>query len=202
MSNAYDLIVIGAGPAGQSAAELATFLGHSVLVVERSTPGGVVATTGGAPTKTLREIALDVAREFERDGHRLRLPGSDTLDVLRRRTLDVCRTLQATIARQLEARGIHHLQGAATLTPSRPVAVSGSDGERREVSARAIVLATGSRPLRAADVPFDDPDIYDSNEIFSMRRLPDDIVIVGGGPVGVEFTTIFSTLGVPVTLVD
>src|SRR5262249_22092378 len=58
--NAYDVVVIGAGPAGQSAAELASFLGHSALIVERRSPGGVVTTTGGAPTKTLREVALSL----------------------------------------------------------------------------------------------------------------------------------------------
>jgi NAD(P) transhydrogenase len=54
MTRSYDLVVIGAGPAGESAAELASFFGHSVVIVEKNKPGGVVTTTGGAPTKTLR----------------------------------------------------------------------------------------------------------------------------------------------------
>src|SRR5262249_26483117 len=60
----------------------------------------------------------------------------------------------------------------------------------------------GSRPMRFPGIAFDDPDIYDSDQIFTMRRLPGDIAIVGGGPVGVEFATIFTALGVLVTLVD
>src|SRR5262245_61290469 len=61
---------------------------------------------------------------------------------------------------------------------------------------------TGSKPMRFPGIPFDDPDIYDSDEIFKMRRTPEDIVIVGGGPVGVEFATILAALGVRVTLAD
>ncbi len=64
------------------------------------------------------------------------------------------------------------------------------------------MLATGSRPLRPASVPFDDPWVFDSEEIMEIRGRPRDILIVGGGPIGVEYATIFSALGVPVTILD
>ena len=195
MANSYDVVVIGAGPAGQSAAELAAFLGHSALIVERASAGGVVTTTGGAPTKTLREVALEIERSGRRDLEQL-------LPALRSRTINVCRTLQTDIAAQIGARGIDYVQGVAELLPNRRIAIDLPDGSRREIAARTIVLATGSKPMRPAGVPFDDPDIYDSNEIFAMQRMPNDIVIVGGGPVGVEFATIFAALGVQVTLLD
>ena len=188
----YDVIVIGAGPAGQSAAELAAFLGRSALIVERGSPGGVVTTTGGAPTKTLREVALSL--RADRRG--------DAIEVVRARALEVCATLQRGIARQIEARGIAYLQGTARLTPGRRVVVDLPDGSRRVIVAGAIVVATGSRPMRFDGVPFDDPDVYDSNEIFTMQRLPNTIVVAGAGPVGVEFATILDALGVEVTLVD
>jgi len=203
MADTYDLVVIGSGPAGQSSAELAAFLGHSVLVIEKGLPGGVVTTTGGAPTKTLREVALALAGDDRSTGVR-RAPMKlvDALDALREPTLSVCRSLQELVAHQIEGRGIRYVQGRARLTSNRTVTIATAAGERLDVEARHIVLATGSKPMRFAGIPFDDPDIYDSDEIFTMRRTPTDIVIVGGGPVGVEFATILAALGVRVTLAD
>jgi NAD(P) transhydrogenase len=63
-------------------------------------------------------------------------------------------------------------------------------------------VATGSRPTHYPRIPFDDPDVYDSDQIYSIRTVPKDIVIVGGGPVGVEFATAFTALGIPATLVS
>lgn len=201
-AEAYDLVVIGAGPAGQSAAELAAFLGHSALIVERASPGGVVTTTGGAPTKALREIALSLAADGGCRNGGAPIAFEDALPMVRARTLEACRSLQDAIARQIEARGIAYVQGIARLVSDRIVAIDLPDGGRREIAARAIVIATGSKPARFEGVPFDDPDVYDSNEIFTMRRMPNGIVVVGAGPVGVEFATIFTALNVPVTLVD
>jgi NAD(P) transhydrogenase len=72
----------------------------------------------------------------------------------------------------------------------------------RELAARTILIATGSRPTHSPGIPFDDPDIYDSDQIYTLRKAPKDIVIVGGGPVGVEFATVFTALGIPVTIVS
>jgi len=193
MTDLYDLVVIGSGPAGQSAAELAAFLGHSALIVEKGLPGGTVTTTGGAPTKTLREMALSL------DGSRSR---PDALEWLRARTLGVCRSLQSVTSDEIATRGIDYLQGRARLSAGRAVIVEPVDGPAREIGARAVVIATGSRPARFAGVAYDDPDIYDSDEIFTLQQLPPDIVVVGGGPVGVEFATVFTALDIPVTLID
>src|SRR5262245_53423526 len=102
-NDTFDVVVIGAGPAGQSAAELASFLGRSALIVERTSPGGVVTTTGGAPTKTLREAALSLEadRQHRSATGQAQIPLDDVLRTVRERTLDVCRTLQGVIGRQL-----------------------------------------------------------------------------------------------------
>lgn len=63
-------------------------------------------------------------------------------------------------------------------------------------------MATGSRPTHYAGVPFDDPDVYDSDQIYSLRRVPKDVVVVGGGPVGVEFATVLTVIGIPATRVS
>jgi NAD(P) transhydrogenase len=82
------------------------------------------------------------------------------------------------------------------------VRVTSPDGADHNIAARTILIATGSRPTHFDGIPFDDPDVYDSDQIYSIRTVPKEIVIVGGGPIGVEFATVFTALGIPATLVS
>lgn len=200
----YDLIVVGAGPAGQSAAELSAYFGRRALIVEQNRPGGVVTTTGGAPTKTLREAALYLTgfRQEEVYGVRAAVPLADALPIVAARIAHVRDHLQETVARQFAARDIAYVRGTARLGPGRTVLVATPDGETRELTAHTILIATGSRPTHFPGIPFDDPDVYDSDQIYSIKTAPNDAVIVGGGAIGVEFATVFTALGVPVTLVS
>jgi NAD(P) transhydrogenase len=204
MADTYDLVVIGAGPAGQSAAELASHFGRRVLIVEQHQPGGVVTTTGGAPTKTLREAALYLTgfRQEEVYGVRAAVPLEVALPIIAARVTGVRDRLQEVVAGQIAARGVAYLQGAARLGPDGAVLVTTPDGAGLELVARTILVATGSRPTHFPGIPFDDPDVYDSDQIYSIRAVPKEIVIVGGGPIGVEFATVFTALGIPVTLVS
>ena len=204
MDDVYDLVVIGAGPAGQVAAELAASFGRRVLIVERNKPGGVVTTTGGAPTKALREAALYLTgfRQEEVYGIRAAAPLDVVLPTIRTRVERVRDVLQGVVATRLAARGIAYLQGTARLGADHTVRVTSPDGVEHELAPRAVLVATGSRPTHYPGIPFDDPDVYDSDQIYSIRTVPKDIVIVGGGPVGVEFATVFTALGIPATLVS
>ncbi len=204
MDNSYDLVVIGAGPAGEVAAELAAAFGRTVLVVERSTPGGVVTTTGGAPTKALREAALYLTgyRQEEVYGVRAAAPLEAVMPTLQARIEQVRDQLQEAVAHRFVARGIAYLQGTARLNAARTVHVISPDGQAGEVTARTVLVATGSRPAHYPGIAYDDPDVYDSDEIYSLRTVPKDIVIVGGGPIGVEFATVFTALGIPATLIS
>ena len=200
----YDLVVIGAGPAGQVAAELAAAFGRRVLIVERNQPGGVVTTTGGAPTKALREAAVYLTgfRQQEVYGLQATAPLDQVMPIIGARVSQVRDVLQEVVARQLATRGIDYVQGTARLGPDRTVCVTSPGGADREIGARTILIATGSRPTHLAGIPFDDPDVYDSDQIYAIRRVPKHIVIVGGGPIGVEFATVFTALGIPATLVS
>ncbi|MPV90263.1 FAD-dependent oxidoreductase [Georgenia ruanii] len=204
MDKSYDLVVIGAGPAGEVAAELASAFGRAVLVVERSTPGGVVTTTGGAPTKALREAALYLTgyRQEEVYGVRAAAPLQAVMPTLGVRIEQVRDVLQDAVARRFVARGITYLQGVARIDTDRTVHITSPDGTAHAVASRAVVIATGSRPTHYSGIPFDDPDVYDSDEIWALPAAPTDIVIVGGGPIGVEFATVFTALGIPATLVN
>jgi NAD(P) transhydrogenase len=204
MGDSYDLVVIGAGPAGEVAAELAAAFGRKVLIVERNKPGGVVTTTGGAPTKALREAALYLTgyRQEEVYGVRAAAPLEVVMPTLRARVEHVRDVLQEAVEHRFVVRGIAYFQGVAQLDADRTVHITSPDGPEREVAARAVLVATGSRPTRYPGIPFDDPDVYDSDEIYSLRTVPNDIVILGGGPIGVEFATVFTALGIPATLIS
>ena len=109
--------------------------------------------------------------------------------------------LQDVVADRLTGRGINYLQGTARLGADRTVHITSPIGVERQVAARAILLATGSRPAHPPGVPFDDPDVYDSDRS-TRSDPPKDFVIVGGGAVGVEFVSAFTALGAAATLVS
>ena len=188
MDDSYDLVVIGAGPAGEVAVELAAAFGPTVLIVERNRPGGVVTTTGGAPTKALREAALHLTgyRQEEVYGVRAAAPLEAVMPTLRARIEHVRDVLQNAVAHRFVARGIAYLHGIAQLDADHTVHLTTPDGPAREVAAGAVLVATGSRPTHYPGIAFDDPDVYDSDEIYPLHTVPKDIVIVGGGSIGVE----------------
>jgi NAD(P) transhydrogenase len=202
MSNHYDMIVIGSGPAGENAAELASYFGYRAAIIERNKPGGTPTTRGGAPTKTLREAALALTGFYVQEvyGVELGAPPALALDKLTERTRQVCQSLQAATAHRIALMDVAYLHGTARLAPGGTVLLTKEDGAAVELSARVILIASGSQPLRPPTIPFDDPAVFDVDGIYGLRALPKSLFIVGGGPVGVEFATIFSALGAEVTL--
>jgi NAD(P) transhydrogenase len=204
MSNNYDMIVIGSGPAGESAAQLASYFGYRVAIIEQNKPGGTPTTRGGAPTKTLREAALALTGFYQQEvyGVELGVPPTVALDKVAERTRQVCQSLQAATMRRLALMEVAYLAGTARLAPGGKVLLTAGDGAVVELSARITLIATGSRPLRPPDIPFDDPGVFDVDGIYGLTALPESLCVVGGGPVGVEFATIFNALGSSVTLVQ
>ncbi|MFL6351379.1 MAG: FAD-dependent oxidoreductase [Bryobacteraceae bacterium] len=204
MTDAYDLIAIGAGPAGESATELASFFGHRSAIIEKNRPGGVVTTTGGAPTKTLREAALYFSGFGEGDVYGLRMstPPDIATDVIRKRTWSVCELLQKVTADNIAKHNVDYIQGTARLGPDGTVVVSGEDGTDRKLRAKAVLIATGSRPSCPNNISFDIPGVCNTDTILHRGRVPKDILIVGAGAVGVEFATICHALGAKVTLLE
>jgi NAD(P) transhydrogenase len=206
MGERYDLVVIGAGPAGEKGAAQAAYFGKRVAVVDRLPhAGGAPVASTGIPTKTLRETALYVTGFRNRDvyGLSLELDRSVVLERLMSRKGEVAATMARAVDENLRRHGIRFIQGDARLGPDRSVRVA-TDGDGRELTLQAdvVLIASGSRPYRPPAVPFDDPDVHDSEEILAIRRLPDSMVVVGGGPVACEYASIFTALGAEVTLVD
>jgi NAD(P) transhydrogenase len=204
MTDAYDFVAIGSGPAGESAAELAAFFGHRSAVIEKARPGGAVTTTGGVPTKTLREAALYFSGLCDGGiyGLRTAAPAEVAIDIIRKRTREVCALLQKATAENIARNHVDYIEGHASLLRDGAVMVAGSDGCGRKLRAKTILIATGSRPRRPKNISFDIPGVCDTDTILNRGRPPRDILIVGGGPVGVEFATICHALGARVAIAD
>ncbi len=201
----YDLVVIGSGPAGEKGATQAAYYGHRVAVVERRAgAGGSAIAVSGVPVKALRDAALYLSGWSRKEtfGVGLDLTPAEVMTRLSGHTQEVVSSMAAAVAANLERHGVDVVHGHARLGPDRTVTVTEPDGGVRVLRAGTVLLATGSRPHHPEGLPFDDPDVHDSESILAIAELPRRIVIVGGGPVGTEYASILAAVGVEVTLVD
>src|SRR5882757_8309632 len=108
----------------------------------------------------------------------------------------------AYLGRQLERNSIHLLHGRARFVSDRQLEVLSVDGRRRQLTAGAIFIATGSRPRTPPEIPVDHENILDSDSILSMLYLPGSLTVLGGGVIACEYASIFAHLGVKVTMID
>lgn len=199
----YDLLVIGSGPGGQKAAIQAAKLGKRVLVAERmEVVGGVATNTGTIPSKALREAVIALTRS----GEPLGVPGRPTASgITIKDLLDRChRIIEKEIdivRRHLSSNGVDLAQGAARFAGRNEVTVSGSRASA-SFTADRFVIAVGTVPARPASVPFDGVRVLTTDDLLDLRRLPRSLIVVGGGVIGTEYASMFSQLGVRVTLVE
>jgi NAD(P) transhydrogenase len=200
----YDLVVIGAGPAGEKAAAQAAYFGKRVLVIEReAAPGGAAVHTGTLPSKTLRETALYLSGHRARDlyGIAVELDPNATLPRLMSRKNAIADAEARAFVRNFEHHKIESLRGHGRFVDPHTVAVDLGSSERR-VRGEFFLIATGSRPHRPADMDFADDRIHDSDEILTITEVPVSLTVLGGGVIGCEYACMFAALGTEVTLVD
>lgn len=202
----FDLVVIGSGPAGYRAAVQAAKLKKTVAMVEM-TPnklGGAWIHTGTIPSKTLRESMEAI--------HQIRFhAGSKWVDRIIKdlstpkllgHAHKVSQYEEGIMRRYFERYKIEIIEGFGTLEDRWTVRVARPDGSVQLVKGKTILLSTGSRPRRPADVPFDGWRIVDADELLKLEALPKSIVIYGAGVIGCEYACIFSLLGVDTTIID
>ena len=200
----YDLIVIGAGPAGEKGAAQAAYFGRRVAIIEKAAVvGGACVNTGTVPSKTLRETALHMSgfRQREVYGVDYTLQEDVQMADLMHRKRTVIEREHATIEENIRRHNIARIHGAARLTSAHDVVISGPEGDST-ISAEVILIASGSSPLRPDHVPFDHQRICDSDSILEIGSIPKSLAVVGAGVIGCEYASIFASLGVPVTLID
>jgi NAD(P) transhydrogenase len=196
----FDLVVIGAGPAGEKAATQAAYFKKRVAIVERRAhPGGIAVSDAGIPTKTLRETAQYLTGFRHRDiyGVSLALDARLKLERLMSRIGEVQAIMTEAVRANITRMGIELIHGEARLGSNKTVIVGD-----RTLSAEVVLIASGSHPIHPPGIPFDDPGVDDSEGILKLGRLPKSLVVVGGGAVGCEYASIFTALGVEVTLVE
>ena len=200
----FDLIVIGSGPAGEKGAAQAAYFGKRVAVIERETHvGGAGINTGTVPSKTLRETALYFSGLRQRGLYGIDYSLKENLNIenFMYRKKNVVENEWRIVRNNLARHNIHLINSEASLKDAHTVIARSERGEQ-ELSADVILIATGSSPLHPKEIPFDGKLIYDSDDILKLKKIPRTMLVVGGGVIGTEYASIFTALGVEVTLVD
>src|SRR5581483_11339452 len=200
----FDLVVIGSGPAGQRAAIQGAKGGKRVALVERrELIGGVCINTGTIPSKTMREAVLHFSGYNYQNiyGVSYRVKEKITMADLAFRVQHVIKTEIDVTQAQLSRNGIEVLTGVASFKDGGTIQVTNTRGTV-DITADKIVIATGTKPASSPKVPINARTIINSDQILDMPGVPKTLIVVGGGVIGVEYTCMFATLGVRVTLIE
>ncbi len=195
----YDLIIIGAGPGGYLAAERAGALGKKVLLIEKDNRlGGVCLNRGCIPTKAL----LNSAKIFysSKNSEHLGIKASgveyNLTKAMQWKNKTVL-TLTKGIEYQMKRFGVEVISGTASFQNKNSIAVNG-----KLYSAKNILIAAGSSPVKIPVPGIDNPFVLTSDQILNIEKLPQKLVIIGGGVIGIEFASYFSLLGISVTVIE
>src|SRR4051794_38698537 len=205
MAENYDLVIIGFGSAGMVASEFAASLDLKVAVVERNRVGGDCLWTGCVPSKALLSSAK-VAHHMRHADHWGIEPVEPKVDTAK--VWGRIRRIQQEIADaddnapRYEAMGLDILFGRARITGPNEVVVALNDGGDRMLTARYILLCTGSRPIEPNVDGIHEAGYITSETLFELDRAPESIVIVGGGPIAIEMAQGFHRLGIPTTVLQ
>jgi dihydrolipoamide dehydrogenase len=200
----FDIVVLGSGTAGYSAALRAARLGASAAVVEHRETGGTCLNRGCIPTKALigSVEALEKARRAASFGFSAGTPVPDW-PAMQARKKRIVGQLVGGVEKLLSGNGVRFVRGRATLAePLEAVVRDPAGGETRLRAARAVIVATGSEPSRPGIFPFDGRHVITSDEALELDAVPESLLIVGAGAVGVEFGRVFASLGSRTVIVE
>lgn len=202
----YDLLVIGSGPAGQRAAIQAAKLGKRTLLAEgKAVVGGVCINTGTIPSKTLRQAVMHLSGYRERGiyGASYAVKHHITMKDLHFRTEHVIRHEIDVTRHQLQRNHVEVAAATASFVDPHTLKLSFVDGRgHQNVTADRIVIASGTHATRDPRIPFDGQRILISDDLLALETLPRSMAIIGAGVIGIEYATMFSALGVRITLID
>ena len=200
----YDLVVIGSGPAGQKGAICAAKLRKKVAIIDRQrTIGGVCVHTGTIPSKMLREAILYLSGFRQRTFYGRGYVVKDRIlmsDLVFRAQSVMTREVEV-IKAQLRRNFVTTLEGDARFKDPHTLEIHNEDGVQL-VRGENILIACGTRPAHSDDIPIDGKRIFDSDQVHCLEEVPRELIVVGAGIIGLEFASMFATLGVKVTLLD
>jgi NAD(P) transhydrogenase len=202
--DAFDLICLGSGPAGQKAAIQAAKAGFRAAIVEREPQvGGSCLLSGTIPSKALREQALRYRRmQLSASSLAVELKGDAPLSTLLQGVDAVIAAQDRFLHAQLSRNHVELIRGRGVFLDARHLEIQRLDGSRRVIMAPRIVLASGSRPRHVAAIEVDHEHILDSDSILSLSYIPRSMVVLGSGVIACEYASIFAALGASVTMLD
>jgi dihydrolipoamide dehydrogenase len=198
-----EVLVLGGGPGGYSAAFRAADLGKKVVLVERyPVLGGVCLNVGCIPSKTLLHAAqvINEAKEIAHYGVRFLKPTID-LAKLKATKENVSQQLNAGLTGLAKQRKVTVIQGQGLFSSANSVTVKKAKGEE-EIEFEQAIIAVGSQPVKIPSFPNDDPRLMDSTDALELNDVPKKLLIIGGGIIGLEMATVYQALGSKITIVE
>lgn len=199
-----DMLVLGAGPGGYSAAFRAADLGLKTVLVERyATLGGVCLNVGCIPSKALLHVAgvMDEVKHFDSLGISFGEPKVD-LAKLRAHKEKVIGKLTGGLAAMAKMRKVTVVQGTGEFLDPHHLGVTKADGGKQVISFKQAIIAAGSEAVKLPFMPKDDPRIVTSTGALELRQLPKKMLVIGGGIIGLEMGTVYSSLGARLDVVE
>ena len=199
----FDLVVVGAGPGGYTAAFRAADLGLKVGLIERdATLGGVCLNVGCIPSKALLHAAKVVGDARDMQSHGIVFgPPAIELDKLRAWKGKVVGQLTNGLAALAKQRKVEVITGSARFAGPNKLQVT-REGQTIEVEFKQAIIAAGSEPVRLPGVPYEDSRIIDSTGALELADIPKRLLVIGGGIIGLEMATVYAELGSRVTVVE
>jgi dihydrolipoamide dehydrogenase len=199
----FDVLVLGAGPGGYTAAFRAADLGQRVALIERyATLGGVCLNVGCIPSKALLHTArvIEEASAMEQHGVSFGEPFID-IDKLRGFKDKVVGKLTTGLAGMARQRKVEIIQGSGSFAGPHEIVVE-TDGGQQQLTFRNAIIAVGSQSLELGSMPWGDPRLMDSTDALELEEIPDRLLVIGGGIIGLEMAGIYRALGSEVTVVE
>lgn len=199
----FDVVLVGAGPAGYVAAIKAAQLGYKTACIEEEFLGGVCLNIGCIPTKALLESAALISRLGHAEEFGIDV-GEITTDLSRavQRSRQIADRLAKGVGSLFKKYKVTHIEGRGRLSGSGKVEVTGGKGEKQTISAKHIVLATGSRPRDLPFLKIDHDRVWDSTDALMAKEPPKTLAVVGAGAIGCEFADVYAAFGTKVTIIE
>jgi len=199
-----EVVVLGSGPGGYTAAFRAADLGKKVILIEKEEVlGGVCLNVGCIPSKALLHVAevVSEANEFEELGVKFNQPKIDT-NKLRAHKDAVIGKLTSGLKAMAKQRKVTTLHGFGKFTSANTIEVEASDGSKKIVGFENCIIAAGSSVTKLPFIPWEDERVWDSTDALELHNIPKRLLVVGGGIIGLEMATVYSALGASVTVVE
>lgn len=199
-----EVVVLGSGPGGYTAAFRAADLGKKVVLIEKhATLGGVCLNVGCIPSKALLHVAevVSEAKEFNELGVSFNEPSIDT-DKLRAHKNKVVGKLTGGLQGLAKQRKVKVIQGYGRFNSANTIEVEAQDGTKQVIAFQDCIIAAGSRVTKLPFIPWEDKRVWDSTDALEVNNIPKRLLVVGGGIIGLEMATVYHALGAQVTVVE